>query len=352
MKKLIPLLIIAALAGGGYWYYQQQQNKNAEPAGIAHSNGRLELERMDVASLYAGRVQSLEVEEGQNVEAGALLATLSSDTTKANYSGAEASVNSAKASVNSAKAKQRQAEKAIDRALAQIKAQQQQLKTAQLDVDNAVKLRRDNLISKSELQKRIAARDAAKAQLEAAKSVRNEAEASRSQAKAAIAQAKAVVAQAESQVEQLSSVLGDLNITAPKAGRVQYKLVEVGNVIAAGSKVVSLLDLDDVSMNLFLPAPVVNKVALNSEARIKLDGLDAIFPAKVTYVAADAQFTPKFVETESERSKLMFKVKLKIPKDIAHKYSNYLKGGMTGNGYLLTEPNANWSSDLSVKLPE
>lgn len=324
MKKLISLIIIAVLAGGGYWYYQHQQNKNKEPADIAYSNGRLELEQMDVASLYAGRIKNIAVEEGDYVENGDLLVTLSSNTTQADFSGA--------------KAKQQQAETAVKRASAQIQAQQQQLKTAQLDVDNAVKLRRSKLISQSELQKRIAARDAAKAQLQAVKSMRNEAEAS--------------VEQAKSQVEQLSSVLGDLTIKAPKAGRVQYKLVEVGNVIGAGSKVVSLLDLDEVLMNLFLAGPVANKVALNSEARIKLDGLDYVFPAKVTYIADNAQFTPKFVETKSEQAKLMFKIKLKIPKNIANQYRNYLKGGMRGNGYVLTQPNATWFENLKVKLPE
>ncbi|PIE41564.1 MAG: HlyD family secretion protein [Gammaproteobacteria bacterium] len=336
MKNKLILIILVLLAGGGYWYYQQN-NQSVEQPGITHSNGRLELTRMDVASLYPGRVEQVVVEEGQYVTQGEVLAILSSETTQAKH-------HAALAQQNASRAKQQQAEKAVKHVAAQLIAQQQQIKVTQLDVDNALALHKNKLISKSELDKRIAARDAAAASLTALQFAQKEAE-------AAVQQATAGVQQAEAQVEQIDSMLGDLRIKAPKAGRVQYKLVEMGSVVGPGSKVVSLLDLGDISMNLFLPGPVVNKVVLNSEARIVLDGQDYVFPAKVAFIASDAQFTPKHVETKSERAKLMFKVKLKIPVDIAYKYQNYLRGGMAGDGYVLTEPKAVWSNDLAVKLP-
>ncbi len=337
MKNKFVLIVLAALVGGGYWYYQKA-GQSAEQPGITHSNGRLELSRMDVASLYPGRVEQVVVEEGQYVTPGEVLAILSSETTRAKH-------HAALAQQNASRAKQQQAEKAVKHVAAQLIAQQQQIKVTQLDVDNAQALRKNQLISKSELDKRIAARDAAAASLTALQFAQKEAE-------AAVQQATAGVQQAEAQVEQVSSMLGDLQIKAPKAGRVQYKLVEVGSVVGAGSKIVSLLDLGDISMNLFLPGPVVNQLALNSEARIVLDGQDYVFPAKVTFIASDAQFTPKHVETKSERAKLMFKVKLKIPAAIARKYQNYLRGGMAGDGYMLTEPEAVWSDNLAVKLPK
>ncbi len=337
MKKILILLVLAVLAGGGYWYYQQQ-NQPDRQVGIARSNGRLELARMDVASLYPGRITQVAVEEGQYVNQDELLATLSSETTQALY-------QAALAQQNAAAAKHQQAEKAVQHVAAQRSAQQQQLSIAQLDVDNAVKLRKNKLISPAELSKRIAVRDAAKASLKALALAEEEAKDSVQQALAGIQQAKA-------QTDKVNAMLEDLRIQAPKAGRVQYRLVEVGNVVGAGAKIVSLLDLDNVSMNVFLPAPVVNRIALNSEARIVLDGLDWVFPATVTFVASEAQFTPKYVETESERAKLMFKVKLKIPVTVTQKYHNYLRGGMTGNGYLLTDPKAKWTPDLTIKLPD
>lgn len=365
MKKIFIIIALLALAGGGYWYYEKQQQAD-ELVGIVSSNGRLELQRMDVASLYAGRVEQVLVDEGQNVQQGDSLVRLSSrsvqaqyDAAQAQYEAAQAQYNAVQAQLHASQAQQEQAKDAVERVSAQMTAQEQQLRVAQIDVNNAVKLRQDNLISASELAKRIAARDVAKAQLAAITFGQNEASAGVSQATAGIsqitagiAQAEAGVTQAKAQLAQVQSVLDDLQITAPKAGRVQYKLVETGNVVAAGSPVVSLLDVDDVSMSLFLPGPVINQVALNSEARIVLDGTDYVFPAIVDYVASDAQFTPKFVETDSERAKLMFKVELKIPAEIAHQYSAYLRGGMTGNGYLLTAPDAEWTADLQVKLPD
>lgn len=322
MKKLHFILPIAALVGGAVWFVQQ--DSQVSNPHIAHVNGRLELARMDIASLYAGRVESIEVSEGQMVEKNTLLATLSSTTVQAQ--------------VAAAQAQQSQAEQAVNRAQAQIEAQQQQLKVAEMDLANAQKMRRDNLISRSELEKRQAERDAANAALQAVQAAKREAE--------------AAVQQAKAQVEQASSVDQDMAVRAPQAGRVEYKIAEVGNVIPAGGKVVSLLNLDDVSMNLFFPTPTVNKIALNSEARIVLDGSDFVFPATVTYIAADAQFTPKYVETQAEREKLVFKVKLQIPPDIAQQYSAYLRGGMTGNGYVLTESNSAWPQELQPKLPQ
>lgn len=364
IKKILILIVLIVLVGGGYCYYVKQQQAD-ELVGITRSNGRLQLQRIDVASLYAGRVEQISVDEGQNVQQGDRLVRLSSrsvqaqyDAAQAQYEAAQAQYNAVQAQKHSSQAQQQQAKEAVDRVSAQITAQEQQLHIAQLDVNNAVKLRQDNLISQSELAKRIAARDAAKAELAAITFGQNEAHAGVSQATAGIsqvtagiAQAEARVMQAKAQLAQVQSILDDLQITAPKAGRIQYKLVEVGNVVGAGAKVVSLQDLDDVSMNLYLPGPVVNQIALNSEARIALDGLDYVFPATVTYVDSEAQFTPKFVETKSERAKLMFKVELKIPPKIAHKYRDYLKGGMTGDGYLLTAPDARWTVDLQVKLP-
>ena len=88
------------------------------------------------------------------------------------------------------------------------------------------------------------------------------------------------------------------------------------------------------------------------EARIVLDGINAVFPATISYIASDAQFTPKAVETPNEREKLMYKIKLKIPPDIAKRYNRLLKGGMTGNGYVRTNTQSGWPAELAVKLPQ
>lgn len=83
-----------------------------------------------------------------------------------------------------------------------------------------------------------------------------------------------------------------------------------------------------------------------------LDGLNAVFPAKIKFIADQAQFTPKYVETADEREKLMYKVKLAIPSEIALRYNQLLKGGMTGNGYVRLNSRANWPKQWAIQLPQ
>ena len=224
------------------------------------------------------------------------------------------------------------------RALAEIDARQQQTKVAKLELDNAFKLRHDNLISTTELERRQAAYNASLAALNTTQ--------------AAKAEAEAGVAQAQAQLEKAQSQHEDMIIKAPKDGRLEYQIAEVGNVLGAGGKVVSVLDPTDTYINVFLTAQQMNQIQLGDEARIVIDGMNAVFPAKITFVAHNAQFTPKSVETTEERAKLMFKVKLQIPVDIALKYKGLLKGGMTAIGYVKYDPQAQWVERLDVKLPQ
>lgn len=141
-------------------------------------------------------------------------------------------------------------------------------------------------------------------------------------------------------------------LTAPVSGRVQYKLVQPGEVVAAGAPVVTLLDLTDVYMTIFLPAAEAGRLAIGDEARLVLDPAPQyVIPAKVTFVAADAQFTPKSVETSDEREKLMFRVKLAIAPDLLKSYEARVKTGVRGIAYVRTASNAIWPADLAVKLP-
>ncbi|VEJ21429.1 HlyD family secretion protein [Neisseria animaloris] len=323
MKKMTIVVVIALLAAGG-WYVYRQNSRNELPKGFAQSNGRLELNRFDIASLYPGRVQAVLVDEGSEVKEGDALVELSSVTSTSQ--------------LEAAKAQKQRAQEAVARADAEIKAYEQQQKVAQMELGNAQNLKRDELVSSAEVSKRLAARDGAAASVKAARAAR--------------AEAVAAVAAAQAQINQAASANDDMTIRSPKAGRVEYKIAETGSVIAAGSKVVSLLDPADVSMNIFLPNAEAGRLKVGGEARIVLDSVEAVFPAKISFIATEAQFTPKSVETQNEREKLVFRVKLKIPADTALKYKGLLKGGMTGNGYVCTDDAAQWPSELAVKLPQ
>lgn len=323
MKKFsVILLVLVILIGSVYWILNR--NKDNLPEGIAGINGRLTVDRIDVASLYAGRVEEVYVHEGAEVTKGQNLIRLSSSQVSSQISQAEA--------------QKQQALDAVQRAQTQIDSAIQQLNIAKLDWQNAQRLHKENFISTTELQNRQAAYHSAEALVAGAK--------------AGKAEAEATVKQVQAQMEQLTDRQSDMLIKSPLAGQVEYTLVDPGNVVASGSKTVSILDLDNVYMNIFLPAYQSNRVQIGDEARIIIDGIDAVLPAKVVYVSANAQFTPKSVETTEERTKLMFKIKLQIPKEISQQYKTLLKGGMTAMGYVKYDQSAQWPQSFAIKLPE
>ena len=350
MRKVLLIVLLAAAAGGGWWLYQQQES-TALPDFVFHSNGRLELNRLDVASLYPGRVERVLVAEGDAVKANEVLVELSSAQSSGQLAAAQAATLRAAELVQRARAGVTQAQQAVARADAEIAAYRQQQKVAKLELDNAKQMRREDLVSASELAKRQADFERATASVKAAQAARAEAQAVVAQGQAAVAEAEAGVKQATAQADTAASADADMAIRSPLTARVEYRLVEPGTVIGAGSRVISLLDPADVSMNVFLPNATVGGLRVGDEARLVLDGIDAVFPAQVSFIASEAQFTPKAVETADEREKLVFRVKLKVPAEVAQRYDRLLKGGMTGDGYVRRDSTQAWPLALEVRLP-
>jgi HlyD family secretion protein len=171
-------------------------------------------------------------------------------------------------------------------------------------------------------------------------------------AKVAVEDAKAATAVAEAQVAQLEATIADLTLRAPVSGRIEYRLARTGEVVAAGGRVLTLLDLSDVHMVIFLPTADAGRVELGSEARIALDSADSVIPATVSFVAADAQFTPKYVETVNEREKMMYRIKLHIDPQLVESHRGHIKAGMTGNAYVKIRADAPWPGNLKPRLTD
>lgn len=156
--------------------------------------------------------------------------------------------------------------------------------------------------------------------------------------------------------EALRRAPAPTSTTAPwwlRGGRVQYRVAQAGEVIGSGGKVLNLVDLSDVYMTFFLPGVAAGRLALGGEARIVLDAAPHIvIPAKVSYVASTAQFTPKTVETASERQKLMFRVKAQIDPALLQQHATLVKTGLPGVAWVRLDPGAEWPAHLAIKLPE
>lgn len=292
---------------------------------FANSNGRIEAQSVDVAGKYPGRLTDVLVREGDVVKANDIIARIDDRDLQTQLLGAKASVLQAKA--------------AREQAVAAVTQSESALSIAQTNYDRVTKLNTGHVAS-----------DAA---LDDAKNAQSVAIASLATAKAQVTSSDALISASEAKVAEINVALEDLVIRAPIRGRVQYRLREPGEVVAAGAPVVTLLDLTDVYMNLYLRAYIVGKLASGDEARLILDPVpDYVVPARITFIAPEAQFTPKSVETQDERSQLVFRIKLTIPRELLSKFEDRVKVGVRGVGFVKTDPSAEWPADLQVKLPQ
>ncbi|MGE4293725.1 MAG: HlyD family secretion protein [Desulfovibrio sp.] len=343
----IALLILLGVAGVLYW---MSLDKIEE--GFAEGNGRIEATETDVAAKWGGRVAEILVEEGDYLEAGIVVARMDMETEKAQVSEAKANKAKAESALETARAQvyQRQAEVAT--AKADLARQESQLNVArksdqriQTLIKSGVVSQQDADNSQGDLQTARAAYRAAQAQITAA-------QAGVEAAKTQVAQAEATINAAQAVVDRLEQVLDDAVLRAPKPGRVQYRVVEPGEVVGAGGKVVSLVDLTDVYMTFFLPEAQAGRTAMGGEVRVILDAAPQyVIPAKISFVASVAQFTPKAVETRDERQKLMFRIKARIEPELLRRYAKYVKTGLPGVAYVRIDQAKAWPDWLAVNLP-
>jgi HlyD family secretion protein len=326
MRMPIALALVAGLvlAGGGYAYWSHEKTSQL-PAGLAAANGRIEVERIDIASKLPGRVADIRVREGDFVAKDTVVARLDTAELLAQLAAAKASVQRAIA--------------IRGRAEAEIAIREAEHRLSEFEMNRAIELERRAAGTAVEAERRKAQHAVAEAQVLSAHAVHED--------------AKAAKEAAEAQVAQIEALLADATLRSPVSGRVEYKLVQAGEVVAASGRLLTILDLSDVYMTIFLPTSEVGRVALGSDARIVLDAVpNYVIPAVVSFVAAEAQFTPKAVETANEREKLMYRVKLAIDPKLLETYRDYVKAGLTGNAYVKVARNAAWPDRLAPRLPD
>ena len=165
--------------------------------------------------------------------------------------------------------------------------------------------------------------------------------------------AGAAVEAAKASLESIGADINDSILKSPRDGRVQYRVAQPGEVLSAGGRVLNLVDLGDVYMTFFLPTAQAGRVAIGADVRLILDAAPQyVIPAKVTFVADVAQFTPKTVETEEERLKLMFRVKAQIAPELLRKYIQQVKTGLPGMAYVRLDQKVEWPASLQRTLAQ
>ena len=346
-RGALALALLAALALG--WQFARSP---ADDGAFVRGNGRIEATEVDVAAKAAGRVAEILVNEGDFVKAGDVIAKMDTRAIDAQLAQARAQVANARSARQTALAlvAQRKADAAM--AVAVLTQRHTELEVAKKTSARSKALLADRATSAQQADE-----DAARASNAAANVAVAEAQITAS--KAAIGAAESQVAQTEAGIDaanaaadRLKTELEDGVLKAPRGGRVQYRVVQPGEVVGGGGKVVSLLDIGDVYMTFFLPEMAAGRVALGSEVRIVLDAArQFVIPAQVSYVASVAQFTPKTVETQSERQKMVFRVKARIDPELLKKYPEQVKTGLPGMAHLRLDAQRDWPAELQVKLP-
>lgn len=322
------------------------------PDGIAGGNGRIEAVEIDIAAKLPGRIREILVNEGDLVKAGQVVALMDTATLLAQKAEAEAQLQQALNSVQIARSSvvQRQSERAA--ALAATRQREAELNAARKRFQRSDTLAREGATSMQE-------RDDNEAQLHSAEAAVEAARAQLAAADAAIATARSQVIGAQSHVDaaratlrRIEADINDSELRSPRDGRVQYRVAQPGEVVASGGRVLNLVDLTDVYMTFFLPETLAGRVAVGTQARVVLDAApNLVIPAKVSFVADVAQFTPKTVETESERQKLMFRVKARIDPELLRRHISRVKTGLPGMAYVQVDKDARWPAHLEVNIP-
>ena len=319
-STLILGVLLLVVAGASVWWFYV---RIPPLVGFGSGNGRLEVQEIDVATKFPGRIAEVLVDEGDSVQVGQVVARMDTSSLNAQVREAEAQVQRARQGQITAKAliAQRRSETLL----------------AERDLERARALYVNANMSAKDYDR--------------ARSTMDTAKASTTQAEAQLAEADAAIAASLAQKERIQVDLKDSVLTAPRSGRVQFRLAEPGEVLASGGKVLTLIDPTDVYMTVFLPAAEAGKIALGAQARITLDAApNLVIPAAVSFVADKAQFTPKEVETRTEREKLMFRIKVKIDPELVKGHEAQVKPGLPGVAYVQLDSSVQWPPSLQTKL--
>ena len=344
----IGIIAIMAIVSVLAWQYIKAQRGK----GIASANGRIEATEINIAAKYAGRIAKEFVDEGDYVTKGEVLAKMDTDVLQAQLREAKAKVQEAQSTIASKRSKLAENESKKVAAQADVTKREAELWAARKRAERTLVLAGKAAVSQQEADDDKARVQAYEAAISAAKAQVAAAEAAIVSARSEVLEAQSSYEAAKATVQRIQADIDDSDLKAPVDGRIQYRVAQPLEVVQAGGRVLNVIDLNDVYMTFFLPTKEVGRIPMDSDVRIVLDAAPQyVIPAKVTFIADVAQFTPKTVETASEREKLTFRLKANIPKDVLRKYVKDVKTGLPGVAYVRLDQNAPWPDNLKVRLP-
>lgn len=336
-KKVIGAVILAAVAGAVI-YYAVSYKKDTGPSPV-QTTGVVEAIETNIASKISGRLQNVLFREGERVHKGDLVASLESEDLEASARQAGAAVTSAKTSLSSgydsvenARAGAGAAEAGVKSAEASVARAKAQLAQADKDLSREKELFDKGVVARADLDNAETARDtkdaelgAAKAALAQAKSQKAAADASLKQAKGNIETFKSKVSEAESLADFQKAVLSYAKIYSPVDSVVEYRSLEPGEVVAPGTSILTLIDLDHLWVRIDLEQRFISRVAPGQKAEITLEGMPGkVFGGTVFDIGREGEFAVERDVTRGRQDIKTFRTRIRVANP-----GGVLKPGMT-----------------------
>ena len=354
MKSRIWIwVVLVAAVCGAFWLYNAIANRPPyDTEKFVMGNGRIEATEVTISAKLAGRIEKIYIEEGDLVTNGQKLVEMQTDELRADLLKAKASLAEAEATVSEAESAISVKQAEAEAAKATVAEKKSQLRGAE-NKERRFKSTQAGALPITEIEDVETMVQSHKAQLLSAEASAKKVEAEVESAKSRLTVARASVEAQKAAIARIEVDLKDSTIVARHDGRIQYRIAQLGEMVGSGAGILNLVDLTDVYMTLFIPERLVGRIAQGAECRIVLDAAkEWPIHATISYVSSIAQFTPKTVETEVEREKLMFRVRARIPAERLRQHIEYARTGLPGVAYVRLDPKAEWPDFLQVKKGE
>lgn len=327
MKKIIPVVILIAVVVG---VYLSVRNRTPKEEGVIRVSGNIEVTDAALSFKVAGRVSERLVSEGDHVKKDQVAARLDDTDLKQETDLRRAELEAASAALNELEAGSRPEEVAQSQAvLARAEAERNRWKQ---DYERQQKLFDRHVISQRELESARSAFETSQARVtEASKSYNLVKEGPRREQ---IEQARAQQKRAQEALSLAETRLGYATLNSPLDGIVLSENIEAGEYVSAGTPIVTVAKMDAVWLRAYINETDLGRVQVGQPVKVTTDSYpNQTYQGQVSFIASESEFTPKNVQTEKERVKLVYRIKI----DIANPESR-LKPGMPADGEIRLSP--------------
>ena len=305
-RMLVPVVVV--LGAGTYAVL----SRDGAHQGSFVASGTVEATEALLGFQAAGRIETVTAREGDAVGAGDELGRLDRAEMEARHEQAQAEIEAARAALTELERGSRSEE--IAQAEAARNAAVQRRQDAERDLERTRRLREGGAVSEEALDKAVLALDMTRSEAEQAEQQWQLVRSGPRQEKIAVQRAQ--LAQAEAALRVIDAMLEHMVVRAPFAGVVSVRHHEPGEIVAAGTAILTVMNRDDRWVRIYVPERRLAAVRLGAPAFIRCDTYtDKDYRGEVSFIASEAEFTPKSVQTTEERVKLVYAAKVRILED-------------------------------------